>query len=68
MTPEFFRECNELLARFIYAPSSTEAMREAAKAARRSLFLYAYGTKNQPGPLHNMQRAYQPLNQTKRAE
>jgi hypothetical protein len=37
MNPKLFKEINQLLARLIYAPDTSEAMREAAKDARRSL-------------------------------
>lgn len=37
MNPKLFKQINELLARLIYAPDTTKAMREAAKDARRSL-------------------------------
>jgi hypothetical protein len=45
MTPKLFRQINEFLARLIYAPDTSEAMREAAKEARQALFRYCYGTR-----------------------
>lgn len=37
MNSRIFKQINELLARIIYAPDTSEAMRDAAKDARRSL-------------------------------
>ena len=52
MTPQLFREMNELLARLIHAPDTSEAMRKAAKKARQALLRH-YGIDNDPATAHN---------------
>ncbi len=47
MTPNQFKRFNEYLARLIYAPDTTEAMRKAAKDARKELHRL-YGANSNP--------------------
>ena len=57
MTPQLFKQINQLLARLIYAQGTSEAMRNAAKDARQSLHRL-FGTNNNPVRLHKMQTAH----------
>lgn len=50
ITPKEFRQMNQLLARLIYDPDTSDAMRQAAKRARQALFRYRDGANPQPGP------------------
>jgi uncharacterized protein (UPF0147 family) len=50
LTPKHFRQTNQLLARLIHDPDTPEAMRQAAKNARRSLFRYQYGAGTRLAP------------------
>jgi len=60
MTLKLFRQINQYLARLIYAPGTSEAMRAAAKNARQSLHRL-YGTVNNSVRLHNVQTAHTKL-------
>lgn len=51
ITPKDFRQTNQLLARFIHDPDTSEAMRRAAMNARRALFRYRDGA-TKPAPAH----------------
>lgn len=59
MSQKLFREINQFLARLIYASDTPEAMRKAAKDARRSLFRYQYGSQPLRNRLHPVQTAAQ---------
>jgi hypothetical protein len=57
MTRKEFEKMNRLLAGLIYASGTSEAMRTAAKDARRSLFQYQYGSQPPRNRLHRSQTA-----------
>lgn len=56
MNPKLFKQINEFLARQMYAPDTSEAMRKSARDARNDLFRL-FGTNNNPVRLHKMQTA-----------
>lgn len=62
MNLKLFKRINQFLAELIYAPDTSDAVKKAAKDARRALFRYRDGPRRQRGQLHTMQTTREPRN------